>query len=86
MLKWSIIIVFALMLVSLSVSLKTLFKQVDSPSLATWYALSIRLGLALLLFTLIFYGFLSGKLTPNAPWESAQIEEKLPPKSQIFRV
>lgn len=65
-----IVILFFGILISLSSALGFLFKDTAVPqSKRTLYALGIRITLAMLMMLCIFYGFYSGILHSEAPWD-----------------
>ncbi len=70
-LKIIIVILFLAVLASLSSALVFLLKDMGAPdSKRTLYALGIRITLAALLLLCIFYGFYSGILSSQAPWDA----------------
>ncbi len=69
LLKTIIIILFIAMIISLSSGLGFLLKDVGTPSKRTLYALGIRVSIALMLLISLFYGFYTGQLKSQAPWE-----------------
>ncbi|MEC8428335.1 MAG: DUF2909 domain-containing protein [Pseudomonadota bacterium] len=73
-LKAVIVILFVLVLISLSSALVFLLKDSGSESKRTLYALGVRITLAALLMLSIFYGFYSGQLGRSAPWDSGNLE------------
>ena len=79
MLKFVIIILLILVILSLSTGLIFLFKDTEKAgSKRTRYALGARVIFASLLLIAIGYGFYTGELRigTNAPWHNAT--EKLP--------
>lgn len=69
-LKLLIVFLFLAVLASLSSALVFLLKDMGAPdSRRTLYALGIRITLAALLMICIFYGFHSGILSSQAPWD-----------------
>lgn len=71
MLKFLIIAVMLLMVVSLFSGLVFLFKDSNVVgSKRTLYALGIRVSLAVTLLVLIGYGLYTGELGVNAPWHN----------------
>ncbi len=79
MLKFVIIILLILVILSLSTGLIFLFKDTEKAgSKRTRYALGARVVFASLLLIAIGYGFYTGELRigTNAPWHNAT--EKLP--------
>lgn len=70
-LKIIIFILFLAVLASLSSALVFLLKDITAnDSKRTLYALGIRITLAGLLMGCIFYGFHTGILTSQAPWDT----------------
>ncbi len=68
-LKIIIVILFLLIVASLTSGLVFLLKDMGAPdSKRTLYALGIRIGLAALLILCIYFGYESGVLTGRAPW------------------
>lgn len=70
-LKPLILILFVLILLSLTGALTFLFKDIGSERKRLLYALGLRVGLAILLAATLVYGFASGQLTSTAPWDRA---------------
>lgn len=69
-LKIIILVLFIGILISLSGALRFLMKDANVPeSKRTLYALGIRITLAILMMLCIFYGFYSGILHSQAPWD-----------------
>lgn len=69
-LKIIILVLFVGILISLSSALGFLLKDANvSQSKRTLYALGIRITLAVLMMLCIFYGFYSGILHSQAPWD-----------------
>jgi ABC-type arginine transport system permease subunit len=69
-LKIIILVLFVGILISLSSALGFLLKDTQVPeSKRTLYALGIRITLAVLMMLCIFYGFYSGILHSQAPWD-----------------
>lgn len=69
-LKIIILVLFVGILISLSSALGFLLKDANVPqSKRTLYALGIRITLAVLMILCIFYGFYSGILHSQAPWD-----------------
>lgn len=69
-LKVLILILFAGVLISLGSGLRFLLKDMGIPeSRRTLYVLGIRIALATLMMLLVFYGFYSGILHSQAPWD-----------------
>lgn len=81
-LKAFIVILFVLVLISLSSALVFLLKDSGSDSKRTLYALGIRISLAALLILSIFYGFYSGQLGRSAPWDSGSLTNQNPTQHQ----
>lgn len=70
-LKIIILLLFIGVLVSLGGGLRFLLKDAGIPeSKRTLYALGIRITLATLMMLCVFYGFYSGILTSQAPWDA----------------
>lgn len=70
-LKILILVLFVGVLASLTSGLRYLLKDAGVPnSKRTLYALGIRITLAIIMMALVFYGFYSGILTSQAPWDS----------------
>lgn len=68
-LKIIIVVLFLLILTSLTSALTFLFKDINAPkSKRTLYALGIRVTLAALLLLCVWYGYEAGILTGGAPW------------------
>jgi hypothetical protein len=68
-LKIIIVILFLLIVASLTSGLVFLLKDMGAPdSKRTLYALGIRISLAALLILCIYFGYESGILTGRAPW------------------
>jgi len=71
MLKLIIAILLVLMVASLFTGLGFLFKDASkSGSKRAFYALGVRVGLAISILSLTLYGFYSGQLYLKAPWHS----------------
>ena len=71
MLKVIIILLLIGILVSLFGGLAFLLKDAHIPdSRRTFYALGIRISLAIALLIVIFYGLSTGQLELNAPWHN----------------
>lgn len=69
-LKIIILVLFIGIVISLTSALGFLFKDAQVPeSKRTLYALGIRITLAILMMLCIFYGFYSGILHSQAPWD-----------------
>lgn len=70
LLKIIIVILFVLVLLSLTSGLVFLLKDMgENESKKTLYALGIRIGLAGLLMGCIAYGLHTGQLGSRAPWD-----------------
>jgi hypothetical protein len=70
-LKILIVVLFVGVLLSLGSGLRFLLKDMGVPeSKRTLYALGVRVCLAAVMMALIFYGFHSGILTSQAPWDA----------------
>ncbi|MFT6102231.1 MAG: hypothetical protein ACJAZJ_000726 [Candidatus Endobugula sp.] len=82
MLKIIIVLLFIGVLVSLSSGLVFLLKDIESPSKRTVYALGVRIGLATLLMTTIFYGLYTGQLGSHAPWDIKLTKEQVQQKME----
>ncbi len=69
MYKVVVVVVMFAMLASLFTSLSFLFKDAkQAGSRRLWYALGVRIALAVTLLSLIAFGLYSGQLGLNAPW------------------
>jgi len=69
-LKIIIVLLFIGILLSLGSGLRFLFKDTDMPeSKRTLCALGIRIALAVIMMLCIVYGFYSGILHSQAPWD-----------------
>lgn len=75
-LKTLILILFVLILLSLTGALTFLFRDIGDKRKRLLYALGIRVGLAVLLAATLIYGFGSGRLTNTAPWDQARHEQQ----------
>ncbi|MBX2809111.1 MAG: DUF2909 domain-containing protein [Cellvibrionaceae bacterium] len=64
-----IVILFMIVLASLSSGLVFLLKDSQTPKKRTLYALGIRISSATLLLATIFYGLYTGELGSHAPWD-----------------
>ncbi|MDQ2076239.1 DUF2909 domain-containing protein [Marinimicrobium sp. ABcell2] len=70
-LKILIVVLFIGVVLSLGSGLRFLLKDMGVPeSKRTLYALGVRVCLATVMMALIFYGFHSGILTSQAPWDA----------------
>lgn len=79
LLKVIIVVLFILVLVSLSSALVFLMKDVGSNRNRTLYSLGIRITLAAMLVTAIAYGIATGQLKSTAPWDKQLHPERLGP-------
>lgn len=77
--KVIIVLLLIAVIVSLSSGLYFLMSDVENPRKRTLYALGIRVTLAALLMGTIAYGFATGKLTSQAPWDRARIQQQSAP-------
>ncbi|MCP3909134.1 MAG: DUF2909 domain-containing protein [Oceanicoccus sp.] len=81
-LKVVIVFLFIALVISLFTSLGFLIKDQSAGnndnSRYTWNALTVRIVLAFLLLSFIFFGVFTGKLGSNAPWD-ARYSEKITP-------
>lgn len=69
-LKIVIVVLFVLLLISLSSGLVFLLKDMGAAeSKRTLYALGVRISLAALLMLAVLYGFEAGILHSTAPWD-----------------
>ncbi len=69
LLKALIVILLIAVIASLFTGLGFLFKDANVPgSKRTLYALGLRITLAAMLLSVIFYGLSTGELTLHAPW------------------
>lgn len=70
-LKIIILVLFVGIVASLGSGLRFLLKDAGVPeSKRTLYALGIRICLATVMMLLVFYGFSTGILTSQAPWDA----------------
>jgi uncharacterized BrkB/YihY/UPF0761 family membrane protein len=76
-LKLIIVLLFIGVVISLSSGLVFLFKDIESPTKRTVYALGLRITLATLLLSTIFYGLYTGQLGSNAPWDRKLTKEQV---------
>ncbi len=76
LLKVTIVVLFILVLLSLSRALIFLLRDQNNPRKRVLYALGIRVVLASLLLLCLFYGFYTGQLNSHAPWDSGPVEQK----------
>ena len=81
LLKIAIVIVFLMLLVSLFSGFAFLMKDMGGTR-RTWHALSVRLGLAVLLMGLLIYGVTSGQLGSKAPWDARKTATAVIPAPQ----
>jgi uncharacterized BrkB/YihY/UPF0761 family membrane protein len=77
LLKLIIVLLFIGVLISLSSGLVFLFKDIESPTKRTVYALGVRIILATLLLSTIFYGLYTGQLGSSAPWDRKLTKEQV---------
>ena len=70
LLKTAIVILFILVVLSLSRAMFFLLKDQGQPRKRVLYALGARVGLAALLLLCIFYGLYTGQLGSSAPWDT----------------
>ena len=77
LLKVTIIILFILVILSLTRALFFLLKDQGHPRKRVLYALGIRIGLASLLLLCMFYGFYTGQLESHAPWDKGPSDSAL---------
>lgn len=76
-LKALILLLMFLMAVNLFNSLYVLFKDNGDPeSRRTFHRLVIRAGLAFALLATMVYGFYTGKLKSDAPWNQPSAEQQ----------
>lgn len=68
-LKILIVVLFILVVLSLSRALVYLLKDQKEPKKRVLYALGVRVSLAALLLLCVFYGFYTGQLGSSAPWD-----------------
>lgn len=69
MFKAVLVILLLAMVVSLFTSLNFLFRDVDQEgSRRLWYALGVRVSLAISVVALIAFGLATGRLNLDAPW------------------
>lgn len=76
-LKAIIVILFIGVVVSLTSGLVFLLQDIQSPTKRTVYALGIRVSLAALLLSTIFYGLYTGELGSSAPWDRKLTKEQV---------
>lgn len=75
MLKAIIVVLFIFVIISLSGALRFLLTDMgDRDSKYTLYALGIRISLASALLFLMFYGFYTGQLQSQAPWDAISFQ------------
>ena len=77
-LKSIIVILFIAILVSLFSGLRFLVKDMGNSNNRVFHSLVVRVTLAVLLVGTIAYGFFSGQLGSNAPWD----KQLRPPSSE----
>lgn len=71
MYQFLIVVLFIAVVISLTGALLFLLKDMNVPdSKRGFYALGIRITLALCLMSLIGYGIQTGKIRNNAPWDN----------------
>ena len=75
-LKVAVVVLFFGVVLSLSSSLVFLLKDIESTKKRALYALGIRIALATLLMTTVFYGLYTGKLGSHAPWDRKLTKEQ----------
>ena len=84
-LKSIIVILLIAILVSLFSGLRLLVKDMGNSNNRDFHSLVVRVTLAVLLIGTIAYGFFSGQLGSNAPWDkqlrSSSLEETGQPNS-----
>lgn len=68
-LKIIIVILFVLLCISLFSGFFMLMKD-KGTTMRTWNSLSVRLVLAILLMSTLFYGVYTGQLGSKAPWDA----------------
>lgn len=78
LLKIIIIVLFLLVVFSLSRALVYLLKDQQEPRKRVLYALGIRISLAALLLICIFYGLATGQLGSSAPWDQGPVNTGQP--------
>lgn len=76
-LKILIVLLFIAVLVSLSGALVFILSNVQTPNRQGLYALGIRILLAAMLLSAIFYGLYTGKLGSQAPWDTKLNTEQI---------
>ncbi|MFT5482200.1 MAG: hypothetical protein ACI9GW_000848 [Halieaceae bacterium] len=74
LLKVSIILLFAALLISLASGLFFLLKD-RGESKRTLHSLGLRVGLTIALLTLVSYGVATGQLRSKAPWDAPRPAE-----------
>ena len=84
-LKVVIVLLFIALIISLFTSLNFLIKDQSAGnndnSRKTWNALTVRVVLAALLVSLLFYGIFTGQLGSNAPWD-ARYKDRITPAAE----
>ena len=80
LLKVVIILLFIAVLVSLTSGLYFLMKDLGNSRKRTLYALGVRITLATLLLAAITYGFVTGQLSSQAPWDKKLHPENTRPQ------
>ena len=78
LLKIIIIVLFLLVVFSLSRALVYLLKDQQEPRKRVLYALGIRISLAALLLICIFYGLATGQLGSSPPWDQGPVNTGQP--------
>lgn len=68
-LKVLVLVLFVLILLSLSSALAYLFQDLGNERKRTLYALGVRITLAAMLAATLIYGFASGQFVSTAPWD-----------------
>ncbi len=80
--KVVVVLLFIGLVISLTSSLVFLLKDIESPSKRGLYALGVRITLAVLLMSTIFYGLYTGKLGSGAPWDAKYTKEQIEQQTQ----
>lgn len=85
-LKVVIVFLFIALVISLFTSLSFLIKDQaagnNDNSRKTWNALTVRIVLAALLVSFLFYGIFTGQLGSNAPWDARYSDKIIPAAEQ----
>ena len=76
LIKLLVVVLFIGVVLSLTSSLVFLVKDIESPKKRALYTLGVRITLATLLMTTIFYGLYTGKLGSSAPWDRKLTKEE----------